>query len=90
MAMRPQPDFYTALNDKALSNYFRNAGDMLAEESAVLGAAVRGIISSGELLTNKSIILSLIHLLECTDDVVQSDVIRKTLEIVVGYTSDDM
>ena len=32
----------------------------------------------------------LIQALETTDDVVTADVIRKTLEIVVGYTMDDI
>jgi hypothetical protein len=41
-------------------------------------------------LTNKAIILWLINALETTDDVVMADVIRKTLEIVVGYTMDDI
>ena len=41
-------------------------------------------------LNNKAIILWLIQALESTDDVVTADVIRKTLEIVVGYTMDDI
>ena len=39
---------------------------------------------------NKNIILSLIGSLESTVDVVQADVIRKTLEIVLRYTADDV
>ena len=39
---------------------------------------------------SKAIILWLIQTLESTDDVVKADVIRKTLEIVVGYTMDDL
>lgn len=88
--MLQESEIYTALNDKALSSYFRSAGDMLTEETAVLGAAVRDIVSAGKIINNKSLILSLLEMLECTDDVVKSDVIRKTLEIVVGYTSDDI
>ena len=41
-------------------------------------------------LTNKNIILSLIHSLETTSDILKADVIRKTLEIVLRYTADDM
>ncbi|MDM3085160.1 biofilm development regulator YmgB/AriR family protein, partial [Citrobacter sp. Cf141] len=41
-------------------------------------------------VNNKNIILSLIGSLESTVDVVQADVIRKTLEIVLRYTADDV
>lgn len=81
---------YTGIPDSALSEYFRNAGDMLAEESAVLGGVIRDILATGGVLTNKAIILSLIHVIEHTDDVVKSDIVRKTLEIVVDHTMDDI
>ena len=48
------------------------------------------ILQSEGHLNNKAIILWLIQALETTDDVVTADVIRKTLEIVVGYTMDDI
>lgn len=83
-------DVYADLPDMALSDYFRNAGEMLADESAILGAVVRSIIASHEPLTNKAIILRLITLLESTPDIVASDIIRKTLEIVVDHTMDDI
>ncbi|MGP0743826.1 biofilm development regulator YmgB/AriR family protein, partial [Escherichia coli] len=41
-------------------------------------------------VNNKNIILSLIHSLETTSDILKADVIRKTLEIVLRYTADDM
>lgn len=88
--MHTQSDIYSALRDTALSEYFRNAGDLLAEESAILGAAVNSILAAEGHLTNKALILWLVNALECTDDVVTADVIRKTLEIVVGYTMDDI
>lgn len=72
------------------SDYFRHAGDVLAEEAAVLGSAIRHILMNGEHINNKNIILSLVQRLEVTADVVQADVIRKTLEIVVGHTMDDI
>ncbi len=34
--MHQQPDIYAGLNDTALSEYFRNAGDRLIDESAVM------------------------------------------------------
>lgn len=89
-ALIQQPDIYSALPDNALSEYFRHAGEALGEESVVLGASIRDVLLSGKHINNKNIILSLIHSLETTDDIVQADVIRKTLEIVVGHTNDDI
>ena len=83
-------DPFEALPDTALSAYFRNAGEILADESTVLGAVVRSILASGGQLTNKAIILHLIQAIESTHDVVKSDIIRKTLEIVVDHTMDDI
>lgn len=78
------------LPDTALSDYFRSAGDLLTEEQAILGAAIRNIMASGSPLTNKEIILRLIDEIETTNDVVKIDIIRKTLEIVVDHTLDDI
>ena len=86
--MHQQPDIYARLQDTALSDYFRNAGDKLVDESAVMSLAINSILQSEGHLNNKAIILWLIQALETTDDVVTADVIRKTLEIVVGYTMD--
>ena len=103
--MHQQPDIYARLQDTALSDYFRNAGDKLVDESAVMSLAINSILQSEGHLNNKAIILwlkkekkiaddetvkQLIQALETTDDVVTADVIRKTLEIVVGYTMDDI
>lgn len=81
---------YTDMPNSALSDYFRQAGDMLSEESALLGGVIRNILVREEPLTNKAIILQLIHELESTSDIVKGDVIRKTLEIVVDHTLDDL
>ncbi|TDN56613.1 biofilm development regulator YmgB/AriR family protein [Scandinavium goeteborgense] len=85
-----QSDIYTAMPDNSLTDYFRKAGDMFAAESAVLGTAIRQVLLSDEHINNKNIILALLRTLEATRDVVQADVIRKTLEIVVGHTTDDI
>ena len=50
----------------------------------------RNLMLSGDNVNNKNIILSLIHSLETTSDILKADVIRKTLEIVLRYTADDM
>lgn len=81
---------HNAITDKALSSYFRSSGNLLEEESAVLGQAVTNLMLSGDNVNNKNIILSLIHSLETTNDILKADVIRKTLEIVLRYTADDM
>ncbi len=44
----------------------------------------------GDVYKRQNIILSLIHSLETTSDILKADVIRKTLEIVLRYTADDM
>lgn len=85
--MHQQPDIYAGLQDTALSDYFRNAGDKLVDESAVMSLAINSILQSEGHLNNKAIILWLIQALE---SMVTADVIRKTLEIVVGYTMDDI
>lgn len=79
-----QPELNNAIFDSALAEYFRTAGDRFADESAIFSTAVRCVLESEGHLSNKAIILWLIQALESTDDVVQADVIRKTLEIVVG------
>ncbi len=73
---------HNAITDKALASYFRSSGNLLEEESAVLGQAVTNLMLSGDNVNNKNIILSLIHSLETTSDILKADVIRKTLEIV--------
>ena len=77
---------HNAITDKALASYFRSSGNLLEEESAVLGQAVTNLMLSGDNVNNKNIILSLIH----SSDILKADVIRKTLEIVLRYTADDM
>lgn len=74
----------------SLSEYFRTSGEALAEESALLGQVINSIIAADGHLTNKAIIARLIEILELTDNVVSADVIRKTLEIVLDHTVDDV
>ena len=85
-----ESEAYTNLPDNTLTNYFRKAGEMLAEESLLLGTVVNSIIASQEPLTNKAIIVRLMAALKTTQDAVKCDVIRKTLEIVVNHTTDDI
>ncbi|EOM8239098.1 biofilm development regulator YmgB/AriR family protein [Escherichia coli] len=42
------------------------------------------------MLITKKIILKLLSFLSYTDDVVEKDIIRNTLEVVLLFTSDDI
>jgi len=75
--------------DSSIIEYFRSAGDELAQETELLGAVIRDIVADQGRVTNKAIILYLIAELESTSDTVRLDVVRKTLELVVGRTPDD-
>ncbi|UYU33456.1 biofilm/acid-resistance regulator YmgB/AriR [Siccibacter colletis] len=76
-------------SEKEIVSFFKSAGDQLAQESEVLGAVIRNILADERKVTNKAIILYLIAEMESTTDVVHLDVLRSTLEIVVGRTPDD-
>ena len=39
---------HNAITDKALASYFRSSGNLLEEESAVLGQAVTNLMLSGD------------------------------------------
>lgn len=84
------PDIYKSLADNALSEHFRTAGDRLADESAIMSVAISSIMATEGHLTNKGVILWLIQSLETTHDVTTADAIRRTLEIVVAHTMDDI
>lgn len=80
----------STLSDKALAGHFVHAGFYLAEEAQMLGETAYSLVSKGKQLTNKNLIAGLIKALGNTDDIIQADIIRKTLEIVVAHTSDDL
>lgn len=44
---------HNVMTDKALSSYFHNAGELLADESVVLGQAVTNVILAGDNVNNK-------------------------------------
>lgn len=88
--MIEKSELYNNLPNKTLSDYFLNAGDLLAEEATILGGVIRSILAYDGQITNKAMILRLINLMENTDDVVRKDVLRKTLEIIVDHTMDDI
>ncbi|MGK9174352.1 transcriptional regulator [Yokenella regensburgei] len=74
----------------ALINFFHSAGERLAEETEMLGMAVRTLIARGVPVTNKAIILQLIADIENAQSAARVNVLRQTLDIVVGRTPDDI
>lgn len=82
-------NLYNVLPDNELAAHFRDAGHALSDESQVLDGVIRSILATEGRVTNKSIILYLIMALESTSGSAEADVLRRTLEIVVGYTPDD-
>ncbi|MCW1974820.1 biofilm/acid-resistance regulator YmgB/AriR [Pantoea ananatis] len=76
-------------SDLAIIEFFRSEGEHLAQETELLGRVIRNIVSDEKRVTNKAIILYLIAELESTDDEFRIELLRRTLEIVVGRTPDD-
>jgi len=76
-------------SDLAIIEFFRSEGEHLAQETELLGRVIRNIVSDEKRVTNKAIILYLIAELESTDNEFHIELLRRTLEIVVGRTPDD-
>lgn len=76
-------------SDLAIIEFFRSEGEHLVQETELLGRVIRNIVSDEKRVTNKAIILYLIAELESTDDEFHIELLRRTLEIVVGRTPDD-
>ncbi|MBV4366016.1 biofilm/acid-resistance regulator YmgB/AriR [Erwinia sp. BNK-24-b] len=76
-------------SESGILEHFQKEGELLAQETKVIGAVIREIVAAGGYVTNKSIILKLIEKLENTSDVVQLDIYRQALEVVVARTPDD-
>ncbi|WP_343553485.1 biofilm development regulator YmgB/AriR family protein [Pantoea sp.] len=82
-------DLYSALPDTELAEHFRTADNTLRNEAAILSKVIREVLATEGRVSNKSIILWLIMALESTSNEGEADILRRTLEIVVGYTPDD-
>ncbi|HGU1646482.1 TPA: biofilm development regulator YmgB/AriR family protein [Escherichia coli] len=52
--------------------------------------AVRDLYLCNEHVDNKSIILKLLSFLSSADDIVEKDIIRNALEVVLLFTLDDI
>ncbi len=87
--MQQKQHLYSALPDSELAEHFRNAENMLSDEAAVLDKVVRHVLLTEGRVSNKAIILCLIMALESAESAEDIELLRRTLEIVVGYTPDD-
>ncbi|TCQ93695.1 biofilm development protein YmgB/AriR [Rahnella sp. JUb53] len=78
-----------AVNQTGIFQQFSKVSELYSSEAEVLGAAIRLILAKKGTVTHKAIIMHLINQLETTSDVVQLDILRGALEMVVGMTPDD-
>lgn len=81
-----QQSTHIQTTEAAIIHHFRDAGDDLSAETKVLDAAIRTIVIEGRKVTTKMLILCLVAEIENETGVVHLDVLRKTLEIVLGRT----
>lgn len=81
---------HTATSSEAVADYFKLAGNSDSIEMEVFGQIIAEILQTGMPVTNKAIIASLIHRLELETDVIQLDIYRHLLELVVNKTPDDI
>ena len=73
----------------AIADYFKLAENSETNEMEVFGYVIAEILNAGMPVTNKAIIASLIARLEAESDVIQLDIYRHLLEMVVNKTPDD-
>ncbi|MFO6298622.1 biofilm/acid-resistance regulator YmgB/AriR [Rahnella selenatireducens] len=85
----PSQPISDAVSSAGIYQHFAKAGELYSSEAEVLGAAIRLILANKGTVTNKAIMMHLINQLETTSDVVQLDILRGALEMVVGMTPDD-
>lgn len=85
----PSQPMSDVVNGSGIYQHFAKAGELYSSEAEVLGATIRLILANKGTVNNKAIMLHLINQLETTSDVVQLDILRGALEMVVGMTPDD-
>lgn len=76
-------------DESEIFEFFASAGDHYANETELLGAAIRSMAAEHGAITKKAIILHLISQIEYTTAELQQEVLRRTLELVVSLTPDD-
>jgi len=83
-------NLYVSINDKTLSNFLQNTGSAFGEEKNLLATAIKEISAQKGYISNKQLIIWLITQLETSKDVLHNDLVRRSLEVVVGFTQDDI
>lgn len=76
--------------ESKITDYFSHSGDLLKSESEVISAIMTELAASRQFVSNKAIILKLLEKLETETDIVQLDIYRHALEVVVQRTPDDI
>lgn len=75
--------------ESQISEYFKTADDLHLSEADVVRLAMAQITAQKGFVTNKDVIFYLLQKLESENDVVQLDIYRNALELVVQRTPDD-
>ncbi|NAP35977.1 hypothetical protein FZN26_17160 [Escherichia coli] len=70
--------------------YLNKYDSRLSEEKLAIDKAVRDLYLCNERVDNKRIILKLLSFLSSADDIVEKDIIRNALEVVLLFTLDDI
>ncbi|WP_341864974.1 biofilm/acid-resistance regulator YmgB/AriR [Pantoea wallisii] len=72
-----------ASTESQLSEYFKNAGAQYTSEKEVIAIIYKQLAAVKLRVSNKDIILALLERLESEHDVVQLDIYRQALELIV-------
>jgi probable RcsB/C two-component-system connector, global regulator of biofilm formation and acid-resistance len=87
--MQMHEENFNPISDRELADYILNVVVDQNEVAAVLGLVMRSLMATEGKVSNEAIILSLVGALESTHDAHQADLLRRTLEIVVGHTPEN-
>lgn len=75
--------------ESAILEYFGSSTVKNEDERKIIGAIIREQITLHGFVTNKAVILRLINMLDSSHDVLEQDVLRNALEMVLCRTEDD-
>jgi len=80
----------TTNTESQISDYFMNAGAHFTSEKDVIAETWSELAAYKAHVSEKDIVLGLIHKLECETDVAMQDIYRQALEIVLQRTPGDV
>lgn len=75
--------------ESAILDYFGSSTVKNEDERKIIGAIIREQISLHGFVTNKAVILRLINMLDSSNEVLEQDILRNALEMVLCRTEDD-